>query len=194
MPRSRPCASTRAHRTPAPTSASIWTSTGTKHRHRDLHERNGERLAAGQLRYACPGPGRSDLRRLVPHAHGILFSGRGLLRDARRRRGSPACARESARRGRKWRLCVRGERVSQQHLAWVQLLGGRGLGQCVTGGKQRSARCPTGQKRLSEAAPSESGRRSRAGRRNGSRSMAPAPRFGQLRRVRDWGAKGRSAR
>ena len=62
---SRPCGSTRARATPAPTSGSLWDAGGGAARPGHLLQRDGDRLADRDLRDTGRGDGRHDLRRLL---------------------------------------------------------------------------------------------------------------------------------
>ncbi len=62
----KPAGNTGAH------TGSLWTSVRHAPRHRQLHGRDGQRLAAGQLRHAGRGDRGDHLRRLVLHPARVL--------------------------------------------------------------------------------------------------------------------------
>ena len=74
--------STRGPATPARTSATCGTAAGTAAGDRDVHRRDGDRLAAGQLRLAGDHRGEHHVRRLVLRAERSLRRQRQRLRRA----------------------------------------------------------------------------------------------------------------
>ncbi len=50
----------------------LWTTSGHAARDGDVHQRDGVGVAAGDVRDADRHHGQHDLRRVVPHQHGLL--------------------------------------------------------------------------------------------------------------------------
>ena len=92
----------------------------------DLRQRDGDRLARGDVLGAGRDLGQHDLRGLLPHRRRLLLGRQRLLRHRRRRR---AAAARAGRRGRRWqrRLPLRHRRLPVVHLRLDQLLGRRRL-------------------------------------------------------------------